>query len=597
MPDVLTILTQRCSDALRRAFGEAHAHIDPLIRASANPSGKQFGDYQVNLAMSLAKVIGQKPRDVAEKIVTAFDWQGVCEEAPTIAGPGFINLRLARPLLEAQLADMAGDERLGVPTATHAETVVVDYSGPNVAKEMHIGHFRATVIGDALARVLEFQGHQVIRQNHLGDWGTQFGMLIEHLVEVESSTGKALDKLPIADLNELYRAAKKRFDEDAGFADRARKRVVALQAGDEKTLRLWRYLIDESKRHFNAAYQRLGIKLTDADVRAESFYNPLLPDVADELESSKLAVHSDGALCVFPPGYQAEDGRPVPVMVRKSDGGYGYDATDLAALRFRIRKLGATRIVYVTDSRQKQHFAMVFAVAKMAGWLDDTHRAEHVAFGTILGEDGKPFKSRSGDTVKLADLLDEARVRAIAVIARKNSDTTEAQRETIASAIGIGAIKYADLSSDRIKDYVFNWDRMLSFDGNTAPYLINAYVRIKSIFRKAGTQTGSGGEGLPQRVEAVPTLIVADSAERALALKLLQYASVIESVAQSLEPHRLCTFLYELASLFHQFYEKCPVLTAPDAATRDARLALCNLVASTLKHGLDLLGIQVIEQM
>jgi arginyl-tRNA synthetase len=387
----------------------------------------------------------------------------------------------------------------------------------------------------------------------------------------------------------LYQGAKKKFDEDSAFADRARKRVVALQAGDPPTLALWRYLIEESNRHFNAAYARLNVGLTDADVRAESFYNASLAQTVDDLLKKRVAVVSDGAVCVFAPGFVGPDGNPAPLIIRKSDGGYGYGTTDLAAIRFRSSQLHAQRIVYVTDARQKDHFAKVYWAAKQAGWLTDTVHAEHVPFGTVLGQDGKPFKTRSGETVKLVDLLDEAEQRAKAIISQKNPDLPGEQRDAVARAIGIGAIKYADLVNDRIKDYVFDWDRMLSFDGNTAPYLQNAYVRIRSIFRKAESQ------GIAAPGDAA--IALRESAERALAVKLLQFAASVESVATSLEPHRLCTYLYELAALYHQFYEKCPVVSAPDEATRSSRLALSKLTASVLKQGLDLLGIAVVEQM
>ena len=590
MPDPQIILAPLVRRAIGLAFGSAVPDadaIDPIIRAAANP---EFGDYQANVAMSLAKTLGQKPRDVAQKILEKLEWQGVCDELPGVAGPGFINFKLGRGFLEKQAAAMAADERLAVAQPTQPQTIVVDYSGPNVAKEMHVGHLRSSVIGDAIARVLDFQHNHVIRQNHLGDWGTQFGMLIEYMAHrnADVAQGKESAGAQISDLNQLYREAKQRFDSDETFAKHARQRVVSLQAGDEDTLEAWRCLIDESKRHFNEVYHRLGVTLTDADVRAESFYNPMLADVVAELEARGLASVSDGAVCVFPPGFVTQEGNPLPLIVRKSDGGYGYGTTDLAALRYRIRELHAQRIVYVTDARQKQHFAMVFKVAEMAGWTAGV-KIEHVPFGTILGEDNKPFKSRSGDTVKLADLLDEAEERAAAVIREKNPDLPAEVQKSVAHAVGIGAIKYADLCNDRIKDYVFSWDRMLSFDGNTAPYLQNAYVRIKSIFRKAEAQS------LPPANSGA--IQAAEPAERALALKLLQLSGVVDAVAQSLEPHRLCTFLYELASLFHHFYEKCPVLAAPDAATRDSRLALCNLTAHVLKQGLGLLGIAVIEQM
>lgn len=565
-------------------MGDQHADVDPQIRTSQN---EKFGDFQANLAMGLAKLVGGKPRDIAEKIVAALPWRGVCAEQPSIAGPGFINIRLDRGFLERSIAEVAKDDRLGVPRVAKPQTVVIDYSGPNVAKEMHVGHLRSSVIGDAIARLLDFQGQRVIRQNHLGDWGTQFGMLIEYLIERD-----AAGRPPAADLNSEYQAAKRRFDEDPAFAERARGRVVSLQAGDAEALRYWGRLIDDSRRAFNAVYRRLNVSLGDGDIRAESAYNPLLADTVAELERLGLTKMSDGAACVFLPGFAAENGDPLPLIIRKSDGGYLYATTDLAALRYRVRELHAARIIYVTDARQKQHFAMVFKTAELAGWLNaggSTVKLEHMPFGSVLGEDGKPFKTRSGETVKLADLLNEAEERALKVVTGKSPELSSEERKTIAHAVGIGAIKYADLSSDRIKDYVFNWDRMLSFDGNTAPYLQNAVVRIRSIFRKAKAQ------GLPDHAAAV--ILLGDPAERALALRILQFPGVVEQVAQSLEPHRLCTYLFELASQYHQFYERCPVITAPDDATRGSRLALSALTDRVLVQGLDLLGIAAVDRM
>lgn len=584
MPDPQSSLAPLFRAAITQALGDQHADVDPQIRLSQN---EKFGDYQANLAMGLAKLVGGKPRDIAEKIVAALPWRGVCAEQPSIAGPGFINIRLDRGFLERSIAEVAKDDRLGVPVVSEPQTVVIDYSGPNVAKEMHVGHLRSSVIGDAIARLLDYQGQRVIRQNHLGDWGTQFGMLIEYLVERD-----AAGRPPAADLNSEYQAAKRRFDEDPAFAERARGRVVSLQAGDAEALRYWGRLIDDSRRAFNAVYRRLNVSLGDADIRAESAYNPLLADTVAELERLGLTEISDGAACVFLPGFAAESGDPLPLIIRKSDGGYLYATTDLAALRYRVRELHAARIIYVTDARQKQHFAMVFKTVELAGWLNadgSTVKLEHMPFGSVLGEDGKPFKTRSGETVKLADLLDEAEERALKVVTDKSPELSPEERETIAHAVGIGAIKYADLSSDRIKDYVFNWDRMLSFDGNTAPYLQNAVVRIRSIFRKAKTQ------GIPDHTAA--SIVLGDPAERALALRILQFPGVVEQVAQSLEPHRLCTYLFELASQYHQFYERCPVITAPDDATRGARLSLSALTERVLVRGLDLLGIDAVDRM
>ncbi len=608
MADMLRLLQDRFAQALTKAFGPEHAQTDPLLRPAANA---QFGDYQANLAMGLAKTLGTKPRDVAVKIVEHLQWEDVCEEKPGVAGPGFINLKIKASFLAQQLAGLLGDERLGVAEPRQTMKVVVDYSGPNVAKEMHVGHLRSTVIGDAIARVLEFVGHEVIRQNHLGDWGTQFGMLIEYMIDVGAQTrledtsagGLELVIPQIRDLNTFYQQAKAKFDNATDFATRARNRVVKLQGGDQQTIDLWHELVDISKAHFELAYEQLNIQLTDADIRAESFYNDQLPGVVRELEEKGLAKVSEGAVCVFVPGFVNEEGQPLPLIVRKSDGGYLYATTDLAALKYRVENLQAQRIIYVTDARQKQHFAMVFKTAELAGWVKpgdgavSAHlfaaRLDHVPFGTVLGEDGKPFKTRSGDTVKLADLLEEAHQRALTVVTQKNSELPEGERNDIAHAVGIGAIKYTDLCNDRIKDYVFSWERMLAFDGNTAPYLQNAYVRIRSIFRKAGKAQAWPCLGF----ENTDKLIITEPAEKNLTLKLLQFPVAVAGVAESLEPHRLCTYLYELAATYHQFYEKCPVLTAPDDATRDSRMALCAVTAKTLQKGLELLGIQVVEQM
>ena len=600
MPDVLLTLTDRLTRAITAALGDDYAWVDPQIRPSNTP---KFGDYQANFAMGLAKRLGSKPRDIAQQVVDHLDTAGLCEKVE-IAGPGFINLHLSTVFLNDRIAAMAGDdERLGVASVQPPQTVVVDYSGPNVAKEMHVGHLRSTVIGDCIARVLAFQGHDVKRQNHLGDWGTQFGMLIEYMFLFDYGKPELeLSGPDIADLNAYYQDAKKEFDKDSEFADRSRQRVVNLQAGDSITRQRWQDLIDASKRHFNPIYNNLDTARSiynsdnyfDREEELEKFYKPessynaMLPGVIDELEKAGLLQESQGAKVVFPEGFKNRDGDPQAMIVQKSDGGYLYATTDLAAARYRIEELKADRIVYVTDARQSQHFAMVFATLRQAHWAPDNVRLDHVPFGTVLGKDNKPFKTREGGTVKLVDLLDEAEKRAAQIIAQKNSDLPDAQRNQIAHAVGIGALKYADLSNDRIKDYVFDWDRMLSFEGNTAPYLQNAYVRIRSIFRKGGVEPGSLQSG---------AITVDHDAERALAVKLLQLPEVIDAVAQSLEPHRLCTYLYELASAFHQFYEKCPVLKVESSATRDSRLALCDLVAQTLRTGLGMLGITVIEQM
>lgn len=580
MNDPQTTLSAAFSTAIAAAFGDEYAGADPLVRSAQDAA---HGDWQANFAMSLAKRMGKPPRAVAEAVVAALDL-GSMAESVTIAGPGFVNVKLSADFLARAVYEIAKDGRKGVPKAERAELVAVDYSAPNVAKEMHVGHIRSTFIGDAITRVLGFQGHTVLRRNHLGDWGTQFGQLIEHMVDL----GLAGGVKAIGDLNALYKESKKKFDADPAFAERARRRVVALQSGDAETVRLWKLLIDESKRYFGKIYAELGVLLTDDDYYGESFYNDMLAPTAEELKAKGVAVMSEGALCAFPAGFKGRDGEPVPLIVQKSDGGYGYDTTDLAALRHRVRDLGCTRLVYVVGAPQKQHFEMIFAVAKMAGWITEGVLAEHTPFGSILGEDGKMFKTRSGDTVKLTDLLEEALKRAYDIVSEKSPELPEEDKRRIAHAIGIGALKYVDLSNDRIKDYVFSWERMLAFEGNTAPYLQNAYVRIKGIFRKAAEQGVKPADA--------PTPLSAPE-ERALAVELLKLPDVIAQVSRSLEPHRLCTYLYGLASLFHSFYEKCPVLGAPDESTKRGRLALCGTVADTLALGLSLLGIETVDQM
>jgi len=569
-------LSTRFRAALAAAFGDELASTDPLIRPSS------FGDFQANLAMSLARTLGRPPREVAAAIVEHLDVDDLCERVE-VSGPGFVNLTLRSDWIAEQANALAADERLGVAPAAAPETVVVDYSGPNVAKEMHVGHLRSTAIGDALARLLGFLGHRVIRQNHIGDWGAPFGMLIEQLVDMGAVEPGA--ELSVSDLNLFYQQAREQYDGDPDFAERARRRVVVLQAGDPTTLALWRQLFDESMRHFRAIYQRLDVLLTDEDIDAESRYNPVLPEVVAELEAKRLTEVSQGALCVFPPGFKGRDGERLPLIVRYSHGGYGYATTDLAAVRMRVREFDATRLVYVVGSPQALHFSMVFAAGRMAGWLDG-HRAEHAQFGSVLGSDGKMLRTRSGDPIKLIDLLDEADQRA-AKIVEDRSELDPLARSTVAHAVAMGALKYFDLSFQRERDYVFDWDRMLAFDGNTGPYLQYAVTRIRSIFRRAGIDDQQASSG---------RIVLDEPAERALALALLGLGEAIEAVAATMEPHRLCTYLFDLATAFTDFYEACPVLQA-DEPTRGSRLALCALVARTLTLGLDLLGIQVPERM
>jgi arginyl-tRNA synthetase len=583
VPSPVAVLHARLQAAIESALGAEFTGTDPVLRRSANP---KFGDFQANAAMALAKRLsdGSSPRDVATRIVSALDVTGVCS-AVEIAGPGFINLTLSADALGVAAGELLADDRLGVPAASPADCVVIDYSSPTLTKEMHVGHLRSTVIGDALARTLDFAGHDVIRQNHYGEWGTQFGMLIEHL----SSVGGTGGSVSIADLNDFYQAANARFTSDESFKDRARERVVALQAGEPESLELWRQFVAAARGHAEEVYELLGVTLQPSDDRPESSFNDQLDDVAAELETSGVARVDEGALCAYPDGFKNRDGDPLALIVRKSDGGYGYQATDLAAIRHRVATLGGTRLIYVVDARQSQHLAMVFAIARAAGWVPSDVRVEHVAFGTVLGPDGKPFKSRSGDNVKLNEVLHEAVDRASAIVASKNPGLDAATRADVARAVGIGAVKYADLSSDRIKDYVFDWDRMLAFDGNTAPYLQYAHARIRSIFRRAGAGVVGGGGG--------GGVVVAEDAERALVLQLLSFAEVVAAVAETLQPHRLCTMLFDTAQAFTAFYEACPVLRAPDDSSRASRLALCELTARVLEVGLQLLGIETPDQM
>lgn len=578
--DPQNVLSNAISAAIVAAYGDAYADADPLVRPSANP---QFGDYQANVAMGLAKRLGAKPRDVAQAIVDKLQLAQVCAKID-IAGPGFINLHLTENFLASQIRAQAADAHLGLAQASPAQKVIVDYGGPNVAKEMHVGHLRSAIIGDAIVRVLTALGHQVIRQNHIGDWGTQFGMLIQFMMEA----GDQADDHAIGDLNKLYQQAKKRFDDDASFAERARLRVVKLQGGDEDTLAIWRKLVAQSEKHFQVVYSRLGVLLEQSDIRGESFYNPMLPAVVSDLQTQGLLQESQGASVVFPPGFEDKDKNPLPLIVRKGDGGYLYATTDLAAARYRIHELGAQRVIYVTDVRQAQHFAMVFQTLRIAGWAPEQVRLDHVPFGTMLGQDRKPFKTRSGELIRLVDLLDEAEQRADKVVAEKRPEMSAEDRRLISAAVGVGALKYADLSTDRIKDYVFDWERMLSFDGNTAPYLQNAYVRVRAIFRKGNINDLAIRDS---------EIVLVEAAERALAAKLLQFPATAVSVAESLEPHRLCNYLYELAAGYHKFYEACPVLTAGDEKTRNSRLALSDLTARVIRRGLELLGISIVEQM
>jgi arginyl-tRNA synthetase len=571
MPTIVSQLDAAFRAAIKSAVG---FDADPMVSPAQN---EKFGDYQANAAMGLAKEVAEKtgqktnPRALAEQIKSKLDLGEMASEI-TIAGPGFINVKLAPAWLSRQLQTIAADVRLGVEPSPHPQTVVVDYSGPNVAKQMHVGHLRSTIIGDAISRVLEFEGDNVIRQNHIGDWGTQFGMLISHL----AGTTRASEK--IEDLEEFYRAAKRRFDEDPAFQDASRQTVVRLQGGGEEERALWQKIVEETRRDYQPIYGRLNVLLKPEHERGESFYNSRLSSVVTDLKHAGIAVESDGAIAVFVDGPEK-----TPLIIEKTGGGYLYGTTDLAAIRFRVGELHATRIIYTHDSRQAQHFGQVFATAKKAGWADGVS-LEYAPFGTMLGEDGRPFKTRTGGTVKLKDLLDEAEERAMQLVTAKNADMPEEQRRSIAQAIGIGAVKYSDLSKDRTSDYVFSWDKMLAMDGNTGPYLQYAYARICSIFRKTEEKPN------PQKIS------LEAPQELSLAKHVFRLADVLQIVSRELKPHHLCLYLYELAQKFSSFYEHCPVLKSDDQ-TRASRLALCDLTARTMALGLDLLGIEHPTQM
>jgi arginyl-tRNA synthetase len=573
MPDLARVLREK----LQAAFDTIVPGADPTLR----PSDR--ADFQANGALALAKQVGRPPRDIAEDVAAAVSVGGVCAVVE-VSGPGFINLTLSDGFVASQLRNLSADPRLGVDLAEHPQTVVIDYSAPNVAKEMHIGHLRSTLIGDSLARVLGFLGHTVLRENHIGDWGTPFGMLIEYLIEVDGA--ERAESFSVRDLNEFYAAARSKFDAEPDFAERCRSRVVLLQGGDEETLRLWRVFVAESMRHAGEVYALLGVLLTPEDIVGESYYNPFLPVVVDELTEKGLLVENDGALCVFPAGFENRQGEPLPLIVRKSDGGYGYPATDLAATRDRTGRLDATKLVYVVGAEQALHLRLVFAVATMAGYLRDVGEAEHVGFGMVLGTDGKKLASRSGDSERLIDLLTEGVERAGAAMKDRDSELTPEEQAVVAHALGVGAVKYADLSTERMRDYVFDWDRMLAFEGNTGPYLQYAHARIRSIFRRAGVAPPKAGT----------PMLLDEPQERALALQLLRFSEAVETTADTSSPSKLCAYLFDLASSFTTFYEACRVLV-DDESIRTSRLALCDVTARVLECGLSLLGMEAPAQM
>lgn len=552
----------------------------PNAPAVIQPAGRpEFGDYQANGVMGAAKALKMNPRQLATQVVEKLDLAGVAAKVE-IAGPGFINITVAPEFLADLACTALNDDKLNVPQPV-AQRIVVDYSAPNLAKEMHVGHLRSTIIGDALARVLRFLGHEVIAQNHVGDWGTQFGMLTAYLIESEQA-GEA--DLALNDLEDFYRRAKRKFDEDEVFAAKAREYVVKLQGGDAQINALWQKFLTISLRHCEAVYARLGVGLVRADVRGESAYNDDLAAVVADLKAKGLAVESEGAQVVFLDEFKNKEGQAQAYIVQKQDGGYLYATTDLAAVRYRVGTLKADRALYVVDARQSLHFQQMFTLARKAGYAPASIQLEHVGFGVMLGEDGKPFKTRSGGTVKLVDLLEEAEHRAFDLVSEKNAEMAEAERRVIAKAVGIGAVKYADLSKNRNSDYVFSWDNMLAFEGNTAPYLQYAYTRIAGVFRRTDD------------FDAASPIVITEEAERQLALALARFGESLQAVAREAMPHFLCAYLYELAGQFMRFYEACPVLKS-EGAVRHSRLNLCRLTARTLKTGLGLLGIDVLEQM
>ena len=565
-------LQQTLSNQIEQAFAVAGISGSPIVLQPAKDA--KHGDFQINGVMGAAKKVGQNPRELAQKIAAELNGKGAFVGAE-VAGPGFINLRLSPEFLAQQLSGSLNIEKTATPN-----TVAIDYSSPNLAKEMHVGHLRSSIIGDSIARVLEFLGHKVIRQNHVGDWGTQFGMLVAYLVEQQKDNAE----FKLADLEQFYRNAKIRFDEDAAFADLAREYVVKLQGGDEAVLALWRQFVEISLQHAEEVYAKLGLKLQRADVVGESSYNADLHNVINELEAKGLAVDSDGAKVVFLDEFKNKEGEPAAFIVQKQGGGFLYATTDLACLRYRVNVLKADRLLYVVDTRQDLHFKQLFATSRKAGWLPENVSAEFIGFGTMMGKDGKPFKTRSGDTVKLVDLLDEAVERATKLVRDKNPELSDLDAVKIGETVGIGAVKYADLSKNRTSDYVFDWDNMLSFEGNTAPYLQYAYTRVQSVFKKAGDWNMQTALKLEQPLE------------QQLAVELLKFEDVLQSVAETSFPHYLANYLYQLATLFSRFYEVCPILKA-QGEVRDSRLKLAQLTGETLKMGLDLLGIDVLDVM
>ncbi|MFZ3387702.1 MULTISPECIES: arginine--tRNA ligase [Buttiauxella] len=576
--NIQALLSDKVSQALIAAG--APADCEPQVRQSAKV---QFGDYQANGVMSVAKSLGKPPRQVAELVIANLDLTGIASKVE-IAGPGFINIFLDPAFLAKNVDEAVASDRVGVNTVA-PQTIVVDYSAPNVAKEMHVGHIRSTIIGDAAVRTLEFLGHKVIRANHVGDWGTQFGMLIAYL---EKQQQENAGEMALADLEEFYRAAKKHYDEDAEFAERARAYVVKLQGGDEYCREMWRKLVDITMTQNQQTYDRLNVTLTRDDVMGESLYNPMLPGIVADLKAKGLAVESEGATVVYLDEFKNKDGDPMGVIIQKKDGGYLYTTTDIACAKYRYETLHADRVLYFIDSRQHQHLMQAWTIVRKAGYVPESVTLEHQMFGMMLGKDGKPFKTRSGGTVKLTDLLDEAMERARNLVAEKNPNMPADELEALAKSVGIGAVKYADLSKSRTTDYIFDWDNMLAFEGNTAPYMQYAYTRVLSVFRKAEIDEA-------ELLKA--PVVIREDREAQLAARLLQFEETLNVVARDGTPHVMCTYLYDVAGLFSGFYEHCPILAADSEEARNSRLKLALLTAKTLKLGLDTLGIETVERM
>ncbi|EIX6434170.1 arginine--tRNA ligase [Salmonella enterica] len=576
--NIQALLSEKVSQAMIAAG--APADCEPQVRQSAKV---QFGDYQANGMMAVAKKLGMAPRQLAEQVLTHLDLSGIASKVE-IAGPGFINIFLEPAFLAEQVQQALASERLGVSQPTR-QTIVVDYSAPNVAKEMHVGHLRSTIIGDAAVRTLEFLGHHVIRANHVGDWGTQFGMLIAWL---EKQQQENAGDMALADLEGFYRDAKKHYDEDEAFAERARNYVVKLQSGDTYFREMWRKLVDITMTQNQITYDRLNVTLTRDDVMGESLYNPMLPGIVADLKAKGLAVESEGATVVFLDEFKNKEGDPMGVIIQKKDGGYLYTTTDIACAKYRYETLHADRVLYYIDSRQHQHLMQAWTIVRKAGYVPDSVPLEHHMFGMMLGKDGKPFKTRAGGTVKLADLLDEALERARRLVAEKNPDMPADELEKLANAVGIGAVKYADLSKNRTTDYIFDWDNMLAFEGNTAPYMQYAYTRVLSVFRKAD---------INEQALASAPVIISEDREAQLAARLLQFEETLTVVAREGTPHVMCAYLYDVAGLFSGFYEHCPILSAENDAVRNSRLKLAQLTAKTLKLGLETLGIETVERM